>query len=272
MAAQYVSVNGGLVLADDAKIGVSDLAMHRGYGIFDYFKLVDGKPVFIDEHFDRFFNSAREMHLDTGLNRTQLRSTVEELITMNNMPASGVKLLLTGGYSEDGYKMGVPNLLVMQYPLNFPKENALESGLKLASYNHVRQLPHIKTIDYLAAVRLHPFLGENGLDDILYHKNGIISECPRANFFIVTAREIITPTSNILKGITRSKVLGLNIDGYRVVERDFGLDEMFSAKEAFITSTTQYALPVTMVDGKTIGDGKIGTVTRQVRHQLYKLI
>lgn len=272
MAAQYVSINGEFVLADDAKIGVNDLAMHRGYGIFDYFKLVDGKPIFMEEHFERFFNSAKEMHLDAGLDRGRLRETVEELITRNNMPASGIKLLLTGGYSEDGYKMGKPNLLIMQYPLAFPKEHDAVKGLKLATHDHVRQVPHIKTIDYLAAVRMHPFMEENGVDDILYCKDGVVSECPRANFFIVTSNEIITAANSILKGITRSKTLKLNIDGYRIVERDLTLDEVFAAKEAFITSTTQYANPVTEIDGKLIGEWQIGEVTRKVRMMLYNLI
>jgi len=272
MAAQYVSINGEFVLADEAKIGVGDLAMHRGYGIFDYFKLVDGTPVFMEEHLDRFFNSAKQMYLDIEPDREQLKQTVEELIARNNMPASGIKLLLTGGYSEDGYKTGKPNLIIIQYPLSFPKENDIVKEMKLATHDHVRQVPHIKTIDYLAAVRLHPFIKENGLDDILYQKNGIISECPRANFFIVTRNEIITASNNILKGITRSKVLKFNIEGYQIVERDFTLDDLYKAKEAFITSTTQYAVPVTVVDGKTIGDGKIGAVTKQVRQCLYKLI
>jgi len=272
MAAQYVSINGEFVLSDEAKIGVSDLAMHRGYGIFDYFKLVDGKPIFMEEHFNRFFNSAKQMYLDVEPSREQLKQTVEELIARNNMPASGIKLLLTGGYSEDGYKTGKPNLIILQYPLAFPKENDPVKEMKLATHDHVRQVPHIKTIDYLAAVRLHPFMKENGLDDILYQKDGIVSECPRANFFIVTGNEIITAANNILKGITRGKVLNLDIEGYTVVERDFTLDELYHAKEAFITSTTQYAVPVTIVDGKTIGNGKIGVVTREVRQQLNKLI
>lgn len=272
MIGKYVSVNGGLVLAEDAGIGVGDLAMHRGYGIFDYFKLVNGRPIFMEEHLDRFFNSAREMYLDVEPSREQLRKAVEELIYRNDMPASGIKLLLTGGYSEDGYKMGKPNLLIIQYPLAFQEENVPGMGLKLATHNHQRQLPYIKTIDYLAAVRLHPFMKENGIDDILYHNNGTITECPRANFFIVTNNEILTPANNILRGITRSKALKFQIDGYRVVERDFTLDDIANAREAFVTSTTQYASPVAEIDGRMIGDGKIGPVTRLVREQLYKLI
>lgn len=272
MIGKYVSVNGGLVLAEDAGIGVGDLAMHRGYGIFDYFKLVNGRPIFMEEHLDRFFNSAREMYLDVEPSREQLRKAVEELIYRNDMPASGIKLLLTGGYSEDGYKMGKPNLLIIQYPLAFQEENVPGMGLKLATHNHQRQLPYIKTIDYLAAVRLHPFMKENGIDDILYHNNGTITECPRANFFIVTNNEILTPANNILRGITRSKALKFQIDGYRVVERDFTLDDIANAREAFVTSTTQYASPVAEIDGRMIGDGKIGPATRLVREQLYKLI
>lgn len=272
MIGKYVSVNGGLVLAEDAGIGVGDLAMHRGYGIFDYFKLVNGRPIFMEEHLDRFFNSAREMYLDVEPSREQLRKAVEELIYRNDMPASGIKLLLTGGYSEDGYKMGKPNLLIIQYPLAFQEENVPGMGLKLATHNHQRQLPYIKTIDYLAAVRLHPFMKENGIDDILYHNNGTITECPRANFFIVTNNEILTPANNILRGITRSKALKFQIDGYPVVERDFTLDDIANAREAFVTSTTQYASPVAEIDGRMIGDGKIGPATRLVREQLYKLI
>ena len=272
MAAKYVSINNELVLATDAKVGVGDLAMHRGYGIFDYFKVVDGRPIFMEDHFNRFYKSAKEMHLDVMLNRDELKKTIAELMEKNSMPNSGIKLLLTGGYSEDGYKMGKPNLIILQYPLGFKEGNQVETGLKLATVNHQRQLPSIKTIDYLMAVRLHPFMKENGFDDVLYHNNGTITECPRANFYIVAGSEIITAASNILRGITRSKVLNFKVAGYTVVERDFTLEDLANAQEAFITSTTQYAYPVAVIDGKVIGDGKIGPVTRQVKEQLLRLI
>lgn len=122
------------------------------------------------------------------------------------------------------------------------------------------------------AVRLHPFMKENGFDDVLYHNNGIITECPRANFWIVSGNEIITAANNILRGITRSKVLDFKVDGYTIVERDLTLDDLTNAQEAFITSTTQYAYPVAAIDRKFIGDGKIGLVTRQVKGMLLELI
>jgi branched-chain amino acid aminotransferase len=271
MAAKYVSVNNQLFLEEDAKIGVSDLAMHRGYGIFDYLKVIDNRPIFIDDHFNRFYHSAKEMQLEVVLDRKQLRMAVDELVEKNRIPTSGIKLLLTGGYSEDGYKMGTPNLIILQYPLNMQEENKLDMGMSLVTYDHQRQLPYIKTIDYLMAVRLRSFMKEKNADDVLYHNTGVITECPRANFFIVIDKEIITPKNNILRGITRSKVLNFKVSGYTIAEDDFSIDDLTSAKEAFITSTTQYAYPVSMIDGKMIGEGKIGPVTKQVREQLFKL-
>ncbi|HVW97920.1 MAG TPA: aminotransferase class IV [Mucilaginibacter sp.] len=271
MAARYVSVNNELIPVTDARIGVNDLAIHRGYGIFDYLKVINGRPIFIEDHLNRFYSSAKEMYLDVPLDRAQLKQAIISLMEKNEMPESGIKLLLTGGYSEDGYKAGSPNLILMQYRLNIQQENTFDKGMKLATVDHQRQLPSIKTIDYLAAVRLHPFMQEQGVDDVLYHSNGIITECPRANFFIVSGNEIATAAGNILKGITRSKVLNFDVDGYTVVERDITLAELQAADEAFVTSTTQFAYPVSAIDGKTIGDGKIGPVTRRIRELLFKL-
>jgi len=271
MAAKYVWINNQMMEAENAKIGVTDLALHRGYGIFDFLKMVDGRPIFIEDHFNRFFNSAEAMYLEVAYSRDELRQAVMQLTEANGVSTAGVKLLLTGGYSDDGYKMGAPNLIILQYPLNLQEENKLDKGLRLAAYNHVRQLPHIKTIDYLQAVRLHPFMRETNTDDVLYHENGVVSECPRANFYMVTDNEIVTASRNILKGITRSKVQNFNIDGYNIVERDFTLDELATAKEAFITSTTQYAFPVTNIDDMPVGDGKTGPVTRKIREMLFDL-
>ncbi|SHN11634.1 aminotransferase class IV [Mucilaginibacter sp. OK098] len=271
MAAKYVSINNQLFLEEDAKIGVSDLSMHRGYGIFDYLKVIDNRPIFIEDHFNRFYNSAKEMFLDVVMDRVQLRKAIEALVEKNGIATSGIKLLLTGGYSEDGYRMGKPNLVILQYPLNMQDENKLDTGMNLVTYDHQRQLPYIKTIDYLMAVRLHPFMKEKNADDVLYHNTGVITECPRANFFVVYDKEIITPKNNILKGITRSKVLKFKISGYTITEEDFSIDDLSGIKEAFITSTTQYAYPVTAIDGRMIGDGKAGPVTRQVRELLFKL-
>lgn len=266
----YVSINNQLFSQEEANISVSDLSVQRGYGIFDFLKTINYKPVFLEDYLNRFYHSAKEMHLPVPFSRTELQEAIEGLIDKNNIPNSGIKIILTGGYSEDGYTMSKPNLVIVQSPLEI-NEHYAGNGVSLVTYNHQRQIPHVKTIDYLQAIRLQPFVKERGAEDLLYHQNGFIRECPRANFFIVTEKEIVTPKSEILKGITRSKILSLKIDGYTIVERDFKLEDVYKAKEAFISSSTKNAFPVYQVDGKQIGDGQ-NKIAKLVNGQLLELI
>lgn len=266
----YISINNELFLQEDANISVADLSIQRGYRIFDFLKTINHKPIFIEDYFNRFYNSAQEMHLEVELNRNQLHESIFKLIAKNNIPNSGIKIILTGGFSEDGYTMVKPNLIIIQTPLNII-ENTTNKGLALVSYNHQRQIPQVKTIDYLQAIRLQKFVKENGADDLLYHNNGKVRECPRANFFIITDHEIITAKDEILNGITRKKILSLDVPRYTFVERDFTLDDAYKAKEAFISSSTKNAFPVDKIDGKLIGDGK-NTITKLINDKLLELI
>jgi branched-chain amino acid aminotransferase len=268
---KYVSINNEIVPETEAKIGVNDLSIHRGFGIFDFLKVIDNRPIFIDDHLARFFRSAKAMNMDVGLNSASLKQVIHNLMDKNELPDSAIKIILTGGYSPDGYAMGTPNLIVIQTPFKM-EDPAVAKPMTLVTCNHQRQLPAIKTIDYLQAVLLRPFVKENNADEVLYHYNGLISECPRANFFVVTEDEIITPKDNILAGITRSKIMQLSIENYRMVERNISLGDLENAKEAFISSSTKNACAVTVIDSKPIGDGKPGKTTRQINEKLTELM
>ncbi|GAO44498.1 aminotransferase class IV [Flavihumibacter petaseus] len=260
-------INGTWFPANDASIGISDLALQRGFGIFDFFRIIDGKPVFLEDHLDRFFRSSRSLGLDPGWERQQLVDIIHHIATRNNLTEGGIKLLLTGGYSADGYTPGKPNLMVTASPMLF--ERGLGAGLHLMSVEHQRQLPEIKTIDYLMAVHLQPQLKASGADDMLYYSQKGVTECPRANFFMVTADGVVlTPATGILKGVTRKKVLESALPGIPVIEKDFSLVEAMAAAEAFITSTTKPVRPVVAIDGKVIGNGSAGAITRQLNEWL----
>jgi branched-chain amino acid aminotransferase len=267
----YISINFQLHKEDEAKILVTDLALQRGYGIFDFLKTIDNRIIFKDDHFDRFYNSARELNLDIDFSREELHNAIVQLMEKNNTPNSGIKFILTGGYSEDGYTMSKPNLVITQVPFEIAK-NGLENGMKLVTYNHQRQLANIKTIDYLQAIRLQPFIKEIGANDVLYHDNGYLRECPRANFFIVKGDKVLTAKSGVLKGITRSKVLLLNNENFSIEEQDIILEDLKEATEAFITSSTKNVWPILTVDGQAIGDGKPGKITTLLHDQLLQVI
>jgi branched-chain amino acid aminotransferase len=269
MTERYIYVNGKMVLANSLSVAASDLAIQRGYGIFDFLVTVNGKPIFLEDHLFRFYSSAQSMHLPVSLGRSELIEAIEQLMEKNQLPNSGIRLTLTGGDSPDGYSIGNPNLIISQSPFNYQNQ-VFEKGLKLITYEHQRQLPFIKTIDYLIAIYLQPTIKAAGADDVVYYFNGMVTECPRANFFMVTDQgEVLTPKENILHGVTRKHLLKLK--GYIIREANINIEMLASAKEAFISSSTKNILPVISIDGHTIGDGKPGSITRNLYQQLIHL-
>lgn len=261
----WVFLNDGLVEEKKAFIHFKDLSLQRGYGAFDFFRLVGKEPLFLEDHLDRFFASAEGLHLPVPLSRTDLKKAVSALVAKNDSPGTGVRIGLSGGYSDDGFSIGSPSLLLFQQSFAPPTTRQVENGIKLLAHSYQRSLPHIKSIDYTMAVWLQPKRIAACADDILYQYKGIVSECPRSNFFLVTAEnKIITPSEGVLKGVTRKKVLQLARAHYTVEERSIPVDELETAKEAFITSTTKHILPVAQIDGAVYKD-------RTVSHHLLKL-
>ena len=235
---------------NEAGVSLEDLGVLRGYAIFDFFRISNNKPLFLADHLDRFFHSAAVMRLGIKETKEQLGNIVRELIARNDMPDSGMKILLSGGRSPDGYQIGEPAMVMIQQKIIPPPIDINIVGLKLVSYSYQRQLSQVKTIDYLMAIWLQPWVKENGADDILYYHNGIISECPRSNIFLVTKNnELLTPSNNMLKGVTRKHVLKLAHEmGINFSEKDISMDELCDAKEVFITSSTKRIIPIRQVD------------------------
>jgi D-alanine transaminase/branched-chain amino acid aminotransferase len=149
-------VNDSFLPADQASLQVGDLSIQRGYGIFDFFKTLNYTPIFLDDHLDRFYHSAAQLRLPTGKTRQDLRAVIHELQQKNNIPDSGIRMTLTGGYSSDGYSLSQPNLIITQQPLLIPISPECKKPVRLVTWNHQRQLPEIKTIDYLMAIWLQP--------------------------------------------------------------------------------------------------------------------
>jgi len=262
MTKLFVFINNELLPAEEAKLSVTDLAIQRGYGIFDFLVVVKGSPIFLDDHLNRFYHSAAAMRLPVALNKDELTRAIHLLIEKNQLLNAGIRITLTGGDSPDGYSIGIPNLIITQNPFQYTYTSPLK-GIRLITHEHQRQLPHIKTIDYAKAIYLQPTIKAAGADDVLYHNAGIITECPRSNFFIVNKkREVITPDKQVLAGVTRAKIL-LNKQ-FVVKEEPIALEALANAEEAFITSSTKNVLPVIAIDGKPIGNGAPGPVTQQL--------
>ena len=122
------------------------------------------------------------------------------------------------------------------------------------------------------AVWLQPLLSERKADDVLYHKNGIISEFPRANVFIVTHdNKLVTPAKNVLPGITRRNIIELAGNVMPVEVRDITVDELMAAPEVFLASTTKLVMPVLKINDKPVGDARPGEYSRVLYNKLLEL-
>lgn len=264
---QYSNINGQIVNASDASLKVNDLAILRGYGIFDYFLVREGLPMFVDDYMNRFFNSARLMLLEMAITQSELKDQIHALIAANNMSNTGMRLVLTGGYADDGYTPISPNLLILQHPM--PAIPSTDEGVKILLHGYQRELPEAKTINYLTGIRMLGEMKEKGAVEILYHDYGTIREAVRSNFFLVTQDDkVVTPNEQILWGITRKNVLTVANQHFEVEERKINVQELRFAKEAFITSTIKGVLPVVQVGEQIIGDGKVGEVSRKLAQLL----
>jgi branched-chain amino acid aminotransferase len=268
----HAVVNNDSVPVSKALLHVSDLAVQRGYGVFDFFKIQDGHAYFINEYLDRFYRSAGIMRLPVPLERDKIIQIVYRLIEKNALKESGIKMVLTGGYSPDGYQPGEPNLIMTHHPLSLPGEEQLRNGVKIITYDYVREIPEAKTINYTMGIWLSQDIKNAGAADVLYHKNGVVSEFPRCNFFIVRSDDtVVTPKQNVLHGITRKHVLELANRNYKAEENTLSLADVYEAREAFLTSTTKRIVPITQIDDKVIGNGKPGHVTHDLLEKLILL-
>ena len=255
-------LNDQFVENSEAVLHVSDLSMQRGYGIFDFLRTVNGMPLFIEDHFNRFYTSAEAMYLPVSKTRKELAAIIYELIKKSGLAEAGIRIMLTGGYSADSYHPSTPNLLITCNTVKTATPGDFEKGISIITHEHQRELPHIKSINYLMAVWLQPLLKEKQADDILYYNKDSITEFPRSNIFVVTAdNKLVTPAHNILKGITRKHILFIAGEILPVEERNITVDELMEAKEIFATATSRKILPVLKLNNKIIGNGKPGAIT-----------
>ncbi|HWJ92576.1 MAG TPA: aminotransferase class IV [Flavisolibacter sp.] len=261
--ADWAFINDQFFPEDKAMLHFRDLAIQRGYGVFDFLRFARGEPVFIEDHLQRFYFSASRMHLPIRFRMEELKEIIKSLIKKNKDKEGGIRLTLTGGYSPDGYQLALPNLIISQHNFVAPSPEQVNSGIRLITHPFQRQFPEAKTIDYAMAIWLQPMLKQKGADDIIYHHDEKITECPRSNFFMITEdQKLVTPEHNILKGITRMKVLELAAEEFETEERTVTLRELNNIREAFITSTTKGVLPVTRINQKML---PYGPVTKRLR-------
>ncbi len=261
--AHYGYFNGTIAPTDQLTVGVADLGLLRGYGLFDYFLTYNGRPFQWDWYWERFQNSATRLHLPLPLGKDETHAVVMNLIERNaelgeTVVDTAFRFVLTGGYSADSITIEQPNLLILTEAIHPVPPVQYQQGIKVILDDYMREMAEVKSTDYKRVILMADAIRAAGALDLLYHKGGEISELSRSNFFIINGDRLITPDRHILHGITRRTVLELAKTDFRVEERPVLLSELYDADEAFTTSSTKKVLPITQIGELTIGDGHVG--------------
>lgn len=257
--------NGKIVDLKKAMINPYDLGILRGYGVFDVMRTANGKSFLLEKHYKRLKDSAEKLKLEVPFSEKDFRKIVEKLIQLNNFSnknAIDIRTVLTGGVSPSAFLVQKPTcyILIERFPA-LPKE-IFEKGGKVITIEYERHLPEAKITNYIEPIRHQDKKEKNSALEIIYIKNGKALEASTSNLFIIKNKKIITPKDNILKGITRGLVINLASEKFHVEEREVLEKELRNADEVFLTATNKDIVPIINIDGKKIGNGKPGEITR----------
>ncbi|MEM6395296.1 MAG: aminotransferase class IV [Bacteroidota bacterium] len=261
-----VYIDGQFCHRNRARIPLNDLGVLRAYGVFDYFRYVDGKLQFFADHWLRFQRSAAQLDLQIGISQVEAEAMIRELIDRNGADHGGIRLLLTGGSAMDGYTPVTPRFMSMAFDHRQPPAHMYERGVSVLVHPYERQSPTIKSIDYMEGIRLLGRMRAQGYDFPLYlDRFDNLRESDRSNFMIVQDGVLITPIDDVLPGITRQHTLRLAVQlGIPIEERTVSLQEFDQADEAMLTSSTKGVMPICKSDRGLVSNGKPGELTKRL--------
>jgi len=264
MAVYYI--DGKYVDASEAVLPVSDLAILRGYGVFDFMRTYNGRPFHLEDHLNRLRNSAGLIGLTCPWSNEELSSIVTETLGKNTFGESNVRLLITGGDSEDGISPGKnPRLLVIISEAIRYSDECYRDGIKIITALQNRSIPGAKSIDYIRAiVTLKDAKAVDAVESVYVTENDHVLEGTTSNLFLVKDGALVTPSENILPGITREVLLEILKPEFELQLRPVLKQELLDADEVFLASSNKEVMPVVGVDRQVVADGSPGSVTRKV--------
>jgi branched-chain amino acid aminotransferase len=266
MNSLYFYVNGKYLNENSAKINVLDIGLLRGYGVFDFLVTYNNRPFLIDEHINRLFNSAKMIDLQIGKSKDEICKIILNTIQKNTFVAEKtIRIVITGGVGENSLKPSKRSsiIVIVQKKHDYP-EKYYSKGVKMITYDFTRSMALAKSLDYSVAIRaLKEARIKNAIEALYVDKRSkIITESTTSNIFIVKDRKIFTPKCGVLNGITRNLLIKLLKKRSPVLQKNITLTELFSSEEVFITASNKEVMPIVKIDGKYIGNGKVGPVTK----------
>ena len=269
-----ICINGSFYNRNEAKISVFDSGYLVGDGVWEGVRLYKGKLAFIEEHLERLWIAAKATGISIGLTKKELTGQIHSTLNVNNMQDNvHIRVMITRGIKKTPSQdprltISGPNIVIIAEH----KIASIESknkGIKLFTSTFRRGAPDYLDPKLNCHSKLHEVQAliqaiEAGADEaLMLDVNGFVSTCNATNFFIVKNNEVWTSTGDYcMNGITRSKVIEACSKNNMIChQKNFSLYDTYSAQESFVTGTFGGLTPVTHIDGKQIGDGKLGQIT-----------
>jgi branched-chain amino acid aminotransferase len=271
-----VWIDGKLYDKADAKISVYDHGLLYGDGVFEGIRVYYGRIFENEAHLRRLFQSARAIRLNIPLTAAQLTAAMEETVRANSLTDCYIRLIVTRGIGPlgiDPYKCPTPSVIVIADSIAVYPREMYEKGIAVITASIIRNhpsalSPRIKSLNYLNNILARIEAHDAGVAEaIMLNHHGNVAEGTVQNIFIVRDGQVHTPaaTEGALEGVTRKVMLTLCARlGLPTIERVIERIDLYNADEMFMTGTGAELMPVTQVDGRAIGAGEAGPLTRKL--------
>ncbi|NMC10137.1 MAG: branched-chain-amino-acid transaminase [Methanothrix sp.] len=270
-----IYINGDFVPAEKATVSVFDHGFLYGDGVFEGIRAYEGRVFRLKDHVNRLFDSAQAIMLCVPMTREEMEEAILETLRKNNLRDAYIRPIVTRGFGDMGLdpnKCKLATVIIIAIEWGAMYGSLYEVGLTAVSVAVRRNSPdalppNIKSLNYLNNIlaKIEANI-KGGNEAIILDPQGRISEGSGDNIFVIKDQKIYTPhTISNLKGITREAVIEVaKARGYDLSERDMGLFDLYTADEVFVTGTAAEVAPITKVDGRVIGSGKPGPITRDL--------
>ena len=267
----------------DAKISVFDHGLLYGDGIFEGIRAYNGRVFKLKEHIDRLFYSAKSILLALPMTHAQIMAAVVDACRRNRIRDGYIRLVATRGVGTLGLnpnRCRNPSVIIIADKIQLYPPALYQKGMEIITVPTVRNLhsalnPAIKSLNYLNNILAKIEATNSGCEEaIMLNSEGYVSECTGDNVFIVKEGHLSTPplSAGALYGITRRVVMEMAAEaGLIVAEPNLTRYDLFNADECFLTGTGAELVPVVKIDGRVIGNGKPGAVTRKLVAQ-YRIL
>ena len=270
-----IYLDGKYLPDDQARVSVFDHGFLYGDGVFEGIRAYHGRIFRLKEHLDRLYDSAKTIDIHPPISKEEMTEAICETLRRNNLTDAYIRPIITRGIGDlglDPRKCPKASVVIIAVSWGAMYGDLHEKGLRAVTVSVRRNPaeclpPNVKSLNYLNNILAKIEANYKGGDEaIFFDTNGYISEGSGDNLYIVKNGEIITPhTLNNLRGVTRMVLLEIAKSlGITVKEQNIGYFDLYTADEMICTGTAAEVAPITWVDGRTIGSGKPGPVTRQL--------